>query len=337
MKALKVIGVTLIGLLVVLAGVGLVLPSSVRVERSKVIAAPQSTVFVLVNGFKRFNEWSPWHALDPQGTQYTYEGPPYGQGAKLLWTSKHPDVGTGSQLILESQPYSYVRSELDFGPDGNGFADFRLETVAAGTKVTWGMETRFGSSLVGRYFGLFFDSMIGSDYEKGLQGLKKLAESLPQEDWSRIDLKVVELQPMRVLVASGSADTPSMAGEPMQAAHDKVQAFLQQAKGLTQSGAPVTLVRAWGDKEYRFEAGVPVSGEATLAADAPVRLVQVPGGRALRAIYGGPRPGLVSVHAQMKAWLAVYAEKAGQPWEQYPEGTGTPQQEFLTHVYYPLQ
>ena len=41
----------------------------------------------------------------------------------------------------------------------------------------WGFDVELSRNPIERYFGLMFDSMIGADYERGLENLKKLVES----------------------------------------------------------------------------------------------------------------------------------------------------------------
>ena len=65
MKTLKKIFFVLVALVVIFVVVGFVLPSQRHVERSVVIDAPPCVVFSQVNGFKRFNDWSPWVAVMP--------------------------------------------------------------------------------------------------------------------------------------------------------------------------------------------------------------------------------------------------------------------------------
>ncbi len=161
----------------VLILIGMVLPDRAQVKRSTVIQAPPSEVFALINDFREFNKWSPWFARDPN-MQIAFTGPATGLGSKMSWRSNHSEVGTGTQQIIASEPHSLVRTHLDFGQQGAAIAEFRLTPRGNdATEVTWGFDAEFGWDLVGRYFGLLLDAMIGPDYEKGLTNLKSLAEA----------------------------------------------------------------------------------------------------------------------------------------------------------------
>ncbi len=65
MTLLKRLSMLLLALLVLLVGVAFVMPDQAHGERSIVIDRPPSMVFGVLNGFKRFNDWSPWAGLDP--------------------------------------------------------------------------------------------------------------------------------------------------------------------------------------------------------------------------------------------------------------------------------
>lgn len=176
MKAIKVI---LSGLLLLFGGlyiVGLMLPDQAHVERSIEINTTPEKVFLLLNGFRDFNQWSPWYELDPDA-EYTYEGPQSGVGARISWQSDSPEVGAGSQQIIRSIPYRRIDIQLDFGPDGMAIAGYAIESTGGVTRVTWSLDTEFGGQIVGRYLGLMFDSLVGPDYERGLNNLKRLVES----------------------------------------------------------------------------------------------------------------------------------------------------------------
>ena len=171
-KILKTIGLTLL----VIMAIAYILPGNVRVERATLIEAPPSAVFALVNGFENFNRWSPWYERDPDG-DYQLEGPLEGIGARMSWSSDKPDVGQGSQEIIESVPESLVRTKLDFGDKGNANAFFELEARGENqTHLIWGFKSDLGLNPISRYSGLMFEKWIGPDYEQGLAKLKTIAE-----------------------------------------------------------------------------------------------------------------------------------------------------------------
>jgi uncharacterized protein YndB with AHSA1/START domain len=176
MKTLK--GLVYLASAVVVLGLtaGLFLPTSAHVERSITTTASPQTVFELVNGFRRFNEWSPWAQLD-HDAKYTFSGPDTGVGARMEWTSDKPDVGSGSQEIIAVEPGRSVTNALDFGQQGRATARLTLTPEAVGTRVVWAFDTSFEGHYFQRYFGLLMDRFIGPDYEKGLARLKQLAEA----------------------------------------------------------------------------------------------------------------------------------------------------------------
>jgi uncharacterized protein YndB with AHSA1/START domain len=176
MKILRGLFFGLLGLVALFFVTGLFLPQAAHVERSMTTTASPATVYGLVDGFKRFNEWSPWASLDP-ATKYTYSGPETGVGARMEWTSANPDVGNGSQEVIDVEPGQRVTNKLDFGMDNPTTATISLVPEGTGTRVTWTLDTDVSGSLIGRYFGLALDRMVGPDYEKGLAQLKAVAES----------------------------------------------------------------------------------------------------------------------------------------------------------------
>jgi uncharacterized protein YndB with AHSA1/START domain len=158
----------------VFAGGGLLLPGEIRVERSAVIPAPPSAVFPYLNAARKFNEWSPWAALDPQ-TQYAFTGPAEGVGSRMQWQSAQ--TGSGSLEIVESVPDQKATYALDFGGMGTAEAVLTLAPEAGGTRVTWGFVSRLPYNPVARWMGnLVGRWMTGSYFEDGLSRLKNKVE-----------------------------------------------------------------------------------------------------------------------------------------------------------------
>lgn len=158
-----------------LAAIAYLLPREIEVSRTATIAAPPDAIFPHVNSMQATEAWSPWLGRDPE-TKLVYSGPEEGVGNKMEWSSEHPQVGSGSQTIVESVPDERVVTALDFGPMGKADAFFDLEPAAGGTDVTWAFRTDLGMNPVSRWMGLMMDGWVGGDFETGLARLKALAE-----------------------------------------------------------------------------------------------------------------------------------------------------------------
>ena len=329
MNALKkiVLGVALAGGLFVV--VGLLLPRTVQVERSIVIDAPRATVFTVLNGFRQFSKWSPWADIDPNATT-TIEGPAVGVGAKLSW-SGNDEVGTGTQEIVESVPYERIALRLGFGDFPGTFgARFQLADEGGGTRLTWVFEGDYGGSIVGRWFGLFVDGMVGADYEKGLARLKSLVEQLPKGDFSALKVVAVETAADPIVQLSiRSLDNPNAIGVALGVAYSRLSGYINTA-GLKQTAAPIAIFRSAEQGTLTLDAAIPVDRDDAAPAG-QVRLARLPAGPALRAEFEGSQAGHAAARAQLAAYLAAAGiEPAGPTWEQYVN-------EQVTHLYVPVR
>lgn len=171
MKIIK----TLLFIIALLAIIGALLPSKSHIERSVLINAPQEEVFNYLNSYQNFNEWSPWHRIDPD-TQYRYFGPKSGVGAKMAWQSDNDKVGSGSQEIVESTPHQLIKVTLDFEEMGQAQSSYTLVRQDDNTHVIWAFDNDSGWNLINRYFGLIMDRLLGPSYEAGLHNLKDILE-----------------------------------------------------------------------------------------------------------------------------------------------------------------
>lgn len=165
----------LLGIVAVLAAVGMLLPRQVTVARSIQIDAAPEQIFPHVNSLKAGAAWSPWLGIDPN-IKTDFLGPEAGVGAALVWSSDHPNVGNGRQEIVESDPLSRVVTALDFAEMGTAKASVLLDPAPGATNVTWTLDTDMGAGPVGRWMGLMMDTWVGADYETGLANLKTLVE-----------------------------------------------------------------------------------------------------------------------------------------------------------------
>jgi uncharacterized protein YndB with AHSA1/START domain len=165
--------------ILVIAFVAFVLtrPNQFRVQRKAKINAPPERVFALLTDFHRWTSWSPWEALDPN-LRRTHSGAASGAGAVYAWEG-NKRVGEGRMEILEVRPSSKVTIKLDFLKpfEAHNTAEFTLVPSGGGTDVTWAMYGH--NSLMLKAMSLFMpmDKMVGKDFEKGLDNLKRATEA----------------------------------------------------------------------------------------------------------------------------------------------------------------
>lgn len=167
-------------------GVGYLLPSGAKVERSIVIAAEPDVIFPYLNSLKQFHQWS---TLNPN-MAVTYEGPESGEGARMRWSSEDPNLGEGEQTIVRSVPGERVDTVLTFGGEGRAESYFQLVPNGEETQVTWGFSTDYGENIISRYMGLMVDDSIASEFQQGLSNLKELVETAPLIQTRTVDYTV---------------------------------------------------------------------------------------------------------------------------------------------------
>lgn len=154
-------------------------PSTFEVSRSVNVDATAAEVFVHLNDFRHWAQWSPWEKLDPN-MKREFDGAESGIGAVYTWKG-NDKVGRGRmEIVAVSIPYN-VRIQLDFYEPmvAHNIAGFTLDEAGEGTTVTWKMSGKH--SKLSKLMSVFvsMDSMVGPDFETGLSNLKALAEKNP--------------------------------------------------------------------------------------------------------------------------------------------------------------
>jgi effector-binding domain-containing protein len=320
--------------------IGFLLPRHVHIERSIEIERPASTVFVLLNSYETFTSWSPWAERDPL-TQYVFSGPDSGVGARMSWSGDPRLVGTGWQEITKSQPYSRVEMHLDFEQQGAADSYFQIDEMLSGVHLTWGFDTDLveGQGLFGgllaRYFGLFFDKWIGTDYEQGLARLKVFAESLPASEFSDLDVEIVDVEPLDILYISRNTNLDSLGfTASLAAAYEEITLFMAE-NDIEMLSQPMAISSHWDEEGYQFDAAIPViMRDVVLSGN--VRLGRSPSGRAVRVVHHGSHDRMAPSYEKLAAYMAAHGLGEGRvSWEHYiSDPSSTPESEITTHIYF---
>lgn len=282
--------------------VGVFLPNRRHVEHSMETNHPVRQVYDTINSFKRFGDWNPLRMHDP-AIQYTTEGPDRGVGAKLNYVSQKKKIGSGSWEIVNSEQDSQVEFAIQNPAYGdNKTAIFTLDEQGKTVDITWEYDVEYGWDLFGRYAGLYVSRNVGDDIKLGLGNLVGLLATMPNFDYSTIDVQKVPIHPRNVLYVSTTADRNITAVEnAMILALKDIRAAIA-ANGLEASGPPRLITTNFGSEKYEFDVAIPVQRPVAGAADAaPETPAEVP-------VDAAPAEGEVPAETTDTAAAATPAE-----------------------------
>lgn len=327
MKALKIIALALVIIVGLILAVAAFLPKTVHMESSLDISASENVIFNQVNNFPNWEKWSPFKS-DDMTTEY--QGPSAGIGASRTWTSEK--MGSGSQIIDESIPFTSIKTSLDFGTDGKSTSTWTFEKMDDGVKVTWGMTMIDLSWPMGRIFGLMAPGMMDPLFTKGLKSLKDTCEAMP--DYSGINEIVTTPE---TTYAIKDSCLLSDIGTKMGEVYTKLYQFVTKNE-LEIAGPALCLYHVWNPEGYiHFEAAIPVL--QTIGDQGEIVVSGISESKAVEYLHVGSYDGLGAGHELLGNYLSDCGyQMAGSPYEEYltdPSNEPDPAK-WQTRIVYPI-
>lgn len=178
MKALKIIGLVLVGIIVLALIAGLFIDGKYAVEREVTINKPKQEVYDYIKYLKNQNNYSVWAQMDP-AMKKEFTGEDGTVGFISAWDSENPDVGKGEQKIIKIADGERIDYELHFIKpfESTDYAYMTTEAVSDNqTRVKWGFngEMKYPMKLMLLFMNM--EKMLAPDLEKGLSSLKTIME-----------------------------------------------------------------------------------------------------------------------------------------------------------------
>ena len=326
MKALKIIGTIVLVIVALFLIIPLFLADNVVVTHSQLIQAKPVTIFHQVNTLENWKGWSPFD--DDTTMVVTYDGPKSGVGAQMLWSGKE----SGSLTIIESIPYTSIKTKLDFGPNGGADGSWDFEETPEGVNVTWTTHiTNLGYPL-GKWFGLAMDGMLKPKLEKGLNDLKTMTEGMPVPP----EISIVELDAQPSLVIFDSTTIDGI-GDLLRKNYGELMKYIKK-KEIPVVGKPFAAYHNWDPEGFiRISAGIPI--ENIVKGRNSITYFELPAGKAVFAKHiGGYNTG--NTHWAIDTYLKDFKLTPKDfIWEVYlfdPE-TDADSTKWETDIYYPLK
>lgn len=339
MKVLKFIGIGLLGLILLIAIIGFMLPRKIETERSLLIKAAPETIFEQINVLPNWEKWSPWKEMDPQ-SKMTYSNPNSGVGAFYTWEG--PETGKGKLTITESVPFSRINTNLEFDGQGSSKAGYLFEPQDDGQiNVHWTFESDMGGNPFMRVFGLIMKKMLNDQFDQGLKKLKEVAEAAPAPPISAWKGRVEEAKVLDVAEQHYFAvrDTASVStiSEKLGRAFGMIMETAAKQK-LEPAGAPFAIYYSESNTHFDFDAAIPLAKAGK--SEGQVKAGKREAGKAVCVSFYGDYSQTPLAHETADAFI----RKSGKtiiaaPWEEYVSDPGMEKDtaQWLTKVWYPVQ
>ncbi len=178
MKALKITGLTLLGIIALVLITGLFVNGKYDIEREVTINKPKQEVFDYVKLLKNQNNFSVWAQKDPS-MKKDFTGVDGTVGCVSSWESTDPDVGAGEQKIIGIDEGNRIDYELHFLEPFES-TDYAFMTTTAVndsvTSVKWGFNGKMKYPMNLMMLFMDMEKMLAPDLQNGLNNLKGILE-----------------------------------------------------------------------------------------------------------------------------------------------------------------
>jgi len=335
MKFLKILGIGILVLIALLVVVGLIAPKDYHVERTINISASKELVFYHVKYWRNWQAWSPWAAQDSL-MQVTIEGTDGEVGSKYKWVGDPELTGKGEMTNTGIKTYEEIAYHLHFFEPWESESDgyVRLKEIDDGvSQVAWGFQGEM--PFPWNIFMLFMsmESMIGKDFDRGLNLLKNNVEQ------EKAAIESYEVQKMIFPAKNYAGIRKMIAFNEMQSFYQNSYATLQleiEKKKLRIIGAPAGIYYSWDEHNMNTDmaAAFPIRGNLS---DGSIQMIHIPAQTAYLIDYYGDYEGLGYAHQALELYLAKHGLKGKSPAiEEYiTDPMSEPDtSKWLTKIYY---
>lgn len=311
------------------------LPSSILISEKVNIYGPVEQVFVQVNNFHNWKNWSPYNDSILL-TQFA--GPQKGAGSQMLWNDKKE--GRSVQTILESVENQKVVTELVFNDQQNAAKSyFYFQQLGDSTEVKWEMKVEDLSYPFGRFVGYMIKKGATHNFKKGLEKLKTFLQLNPGlMDYSGYEIMKENTELTHYLSYTDSALMSDLS-QNTKLAFQSIYSIAAKNK-LTPMGHPKTEWMSYNPQAYsKFRCLVQIGKEVKIKE----QKVEYYAANAINVIWlkyvGSYENSAIGWETLDKYLANNKLQMAGFPYEEYVSG---PENEadtlkWVTNIYFPVK
>jgi hypothetical protein len=174
-RPLRVVVLGLGALVILSVLIGLFMPRTWTVERSRLVRATPERVQKELEDLRTWPEWTPWSRERDPSLAVTFDGPERGPGARMSWVGQR--LGFGSLTLTRVHPLGGVEYEIQFrGVDQGTQGAVTIAAEPAGSRLTWKDGGDLGWNPMMRLFTPVFTAKLGHDFDECLARLATRVE-----------------------------------------------------------------------------------------------------------------------------------------------------------------
>lgn len=309
---------------------GVVEPKDVVVQRSTLIKAPKDMVFNQIVNFKNWVNWNPWYQMD-SSEKITYTGADGQPGSTFHWVGDPKKTGEGqmTDTAVKGTEMDYsLHTITPFNHVAGGFMS--AEDAGNGmTRVTWSITMHSSFPWNASFAFVKMDKLLGGDFERGLQNMKKYCEAMAANTGVQIQETVYPAH-----IFEGVRKTVAMTDVLKFCADTYSQ--LDKSAGALVNGPAVGIYYTWDTLHHTTDmvAALPVSD--TSKAINGASCIYIPQSKALMAVHKGPYSTMMMEHGMLMKSVTDKKLQSTLVLEEYVVG---PRQDkdstkWVTNIYY---
>lgn len=293
MKALKVIGLTLVGIILLIVILALIAPSSYHVERTTTISASKAIVFDNIVHWNKWHSWSPWAEMDPS-MKLEVTGTDGEVGSVYKWVGDPELTGRGEMTNTGVKALEEITYDLHFIEPFESFSQGYVKMAGEDGNVTasWGFFGEYPFPWNIMLLVVDMDEMMEKDFSRGLELLKNLCET--EEGYvTKYEIKEIDYPATRYAIIRGTVQAAEM-----QTFFTEKYGAIGQAIGQKHArvmGPPVAIYYDVNMETWTFDmaAGMPVNKKVDTDE---VETVEFSNGKVYAADYYGRYENMLPVY-----------------------------------------
>ncbi|NOQ26333.1 MAG: hypothetical protein GQ564_13295 [Bacteroidales bacterium] len=335
MKYLKWLGIVIALIFTLFLITPLFLPSNFHIERSTVIEKHVSIVYKTASDMSQRTKWDPWIEMEPNAKIDVHMSQEI-IGSGYSW--KGDIIGEGKITIVKVIPNKEINSKIEFIAPQSMESDviWTFQESDHNTIVTWAFEGTLSYPLE-KWFGLFMDKSLGTQFERGLFNFKKLVEGQPDLTGRSSNIKEVDFKGLTAIAIKKEWPNEKLNSKILKTFSKLLRHLKANNMNITES--PVVVYHASNKENHTIlECAIPIS-EKIIESD-NIKIIELSASKTIMATHFGHYNTVRTTSDALQQYISENnIEITGSRFEIY---VTDPMQEpdsrkWETKVYYPIK